>query len=1039
MKKLKNWRTASFLLWIMVTAIITLSMPNLDQLVREKGQITIPDDKQSTVAEKMIKDMSGEDNENYSIIVVFNSGSHKKLTSNQKEEISSAVHSLQNHKKELDINKIVSHLDNKQTKEQLVSKDGTTILTQLSIEQNNKGVSEVAKDIHKFIKINDVDTYLTGNKLVIEDYIQSSQDGIKKTEVIAVIFIIAVLILVFRSPIVPVISLLSVGVSYLVSLGIIAHLVDRFNYPFSNFTQVFLVVILFGIGTDYNILLFTRFKEELVKQDNVLAAVKETYKTAGHTVLFSALAVFTGFTALILAEFVLYRAISAVAIGVAVLVLVLMTLNPFFMVLLGKNMFWPIKKFEGHSESKIWALLSKVSVMRPIIALLFIAVLCVPFILTYSSSSSYNDLLELDNKYPSKQGINVIEDHFSPGFSSPTTLVIKSSSALDNAKSLQSLDELAERIKGIDGVDKVMTATRPTGEKIKDLYIQKQTKDLHNGLGDANEGVSKINKGLSSAEKQVGQADSSGTENIQALINGTHKAKQGVSSLGNAINQLSNGISSGKDGAQELENGLASLKENMNTLGNSIPELMNAYSALQQGLSSYSSSFASLSQAIDGTEQGYEQIESSMKALIKSKPELAHDVNVQTALGVASAGKKQLAQLSEKLNSMTPQYNRAMQSFKKANSSLAQVNSGYSQLQTGVNKLYAGSTTLKNGLQSAADGSSKIASQTPTLESGLTTINDGQKQLLAGINDLSEQMKTLQSGLAKSSTGLKNVSSGLNDAQGYLKDLSKSDASEKFYIPEDVLKSDDFQKSLNMYMSDDRKFAQMNIILDVNPYSKKAMTIVKNIEDAVQGFTKNGALSDTQIAFAGKTAQNVDLQDISSSDLKRTATIMLISIGLILIFITRSLFKPILIISSLLLTYFTALGMSEMLSQKILNVDELGWNVPFFSFIMIVALGVDYSIFLMMRYSEHEGRPTEKIIEAARHIGGVVISAAIILGGTFAALIPSGVITLIEVAITVIIGLFLLSFVMLPIFIPSLLSMVSSVRNIKWFKKLKRK
>ena len=103
----------------------------------------------------------------------------------------------------------------------------------------------------------------------------------KKTEVISIIFILVVLIIVFRSPVVPIISPLTVGVSYLVSMGVIAHLVDQFNFPFSNFTQVFVVVVLFGVGTDYNILLFTRFKEELSKQENSFLATKETFKSAG--------------------------------------------------------------------------------------------------------------------------------------------------------------------------------------------------------------------------------------------------------------------------------------------------------------------------------------------------------------------------------------------------------------------------------------------------------------------------------------------------------------------------------------------------------------------------------------------------------------------------------------------------------------------------------------------------------------------------------------------------------------------------------------
>lgn len=1030
MKKVMNWRLASFVLWIIVTIIIVATMPNLDQLVREKGQIAIPESAQSSLAEDMLNQMDEESGERYQIIAVFNSGNDQALTEEQKEEVEKIINELINIQSQLGIKDIVTHLDNEQTENQLISKDKTTILAQLSVEKNDREISEVAKELNEIVDSKNVDTYLTGTSLVLEDFVQSTQEGIKKTEIIAIIFIIVVLILVFRSPIVPFISLLSVGVSYLVSLGIIAHLVDQFNYPFSNFTQVFLVVILFGIGTDYNILLFTRFKEELVEQEDILTAVLVTYKTAGKTVLYSALAVFIGFMTLILAEFGLYRASSAVAIGVAVLVLVLMTLNPFFMALLGKKMFWPVKTFNGHNDSKIWGYLANISVLRPLVVLVFIAILCVPFVINYSNSLSYNDLLEVDDSFASKQGINVIEDHFPPGFSSPANLVIQSKEALDNAKSLQALDELAEQIARVDGVSEVMAVTRPTGEKIDDLYITEQTKVLNNGLGDANEGVEKINNGLSSAKQQFNQTDTSSVQNIQKLINGTNEVKKGVSSLGEAVNQLSDGVGAGASGAEDLENGLASVKENMNTLSSSMAQLLNGYTEIEKGLSSFNAYFLNISQAIESAKNGYEQIEASMNALVQSKPELSNDVNVQTALSIASAGKQQLGQLSVELQALTTQHNGAMKSFREANASLAKVNSGFSQLQAGVNQLYEGSSSLKQGLQTAADGSNQIASQTPALESGLTTINEGQEHLLTGLTDLADKMETLQSGLSESTEGLNEISAGLTDAQDYLADLSESNASEKFYIPQNVLESEEFQKSMDMYMSDNRKIAQMGIILDVNPYSKEAMAIVERVEHEVQAFIKSGELSDVNVAIGGKTSQNVDLEEIASGDFIRTATIMLIGIGIILMIITRSILKPIFIIASLVLAYFTALGMSELISGELLNVSELGWNVPFFSFIMIVALGVDYSIFLMMRFKESDGNSTEAIVEAARHIGGVVISAAIILGGTFAALIPSGVITLIEVAMTVIIGLFLLSFVMLPILIPSLLGAVDRIRAI---------
>ena len=109
----------------------------------------------------------------------------------------------------------------------------------------------------------------------------------------------------------------------------------------------------------------------------------------------------------------------------------------------------------------------------------------------------------------------------------------------------------------------------------------------------------------------------------------------------------------------------------------------------------------------------------------------------------------------------------------------------------------------------------------------------------------------------------------------------------------------------------------------------------------------------------------------------------------------------------------------------------LTWNTPFFSFIMLIALGVDYSIFLMMKYQEYDGflaTPGARIVKAATEIGAVVVSAALILSGTFAALMPSGVLTLIQVALVVIIGLTILVFA-IPTIISSLLSLTYPIKD----------
>ena len=71
MSKLKSWRSLSFLLWIVITITMVVTMPNMDKLVKEKGKITIPNTKQSSIADKMMKEMDKEGVEKYEIIAVL--------------------------------------------------------------------------------------------------------------------------------------------------------------------------------------------------------------------------------------------------------------------------------------------------------------------------------------------------------------------------------------------------------------------------------------------------------------------------------------------------------------------------------------------------------------------------------------------------------------------------------------------------------------------------------------------------------------------------------------------------------------------------------------------------------------------------------------------------------------------------------------------------------------------------------------------------------------------------------------------------------
>ncbi len=146
---------------------------------------------------------------------------------------------------------------------------------------------------------------------------------------------------------------------------------------------------------------------------------------------------------------------------------------------------------------------------------------------------------------------------------------------------------------------------------------------------------------------------------------------------------------------------------------------------------------------------------------------------------------------------------------------------------------------------------------------------------------------------------------------------------------------------------------------------------------------------------------------------------MLAGVGFILLILLRSIIMPLYLILSLVITYYTSMAVSEVVFVHLLGYSGINWVVPFFSFVILVALGVDYSIFLMSRFNEHRDmKPEEAIVLAMKKMGTVIVSAPIILGGTFAPMIPSGVLSLLQIATIVLTGLMLYALLFLPLFVP---------------------
>lgn len=301
MKQFLQKRGWILILWIGLLILAILAMPNTEKFSTSGD---IPDSYSSSQAAKISSHWDRHSHKSYSIDIVFSNG-NQKLSPEQNKAIDHTIEKIQQDKQKYKIIDITSASSSALAKKQLVSKDKTTQIVELTVKQQN--LKQLKHSLSRAIQTKNVDAYLTGSDILDDDFSALTEKGVQKTEIIAIIFIFVVLLLVFRSPVTPLISLLTVGIAGVISLSTVFNLVKLFGFPYSDFTEVFIIIVLFGIGTDYNILLYNEFRAGLGNGSSPAEALSKVKGSGKKTIIFSGISVLIGMSTLFFAKFYLYR------------------------------------------------------------------------------------------------------------------------------------------------------------------------------------------------------------------------------------------------------------------------------------------------------------------------------------------------------------------------------------------------------------------------------------------------------------------------------------------------------------------------------------------------------------------------------------------------------------------------------------------------------------------------------------------------------------------------------------------------------------
>jgi putative drug exporter of the RND superfamily len=209
---------------------------------------------------------------------------------------------------------------------------------------------------------------------------------------------------------------------------------------------------------------------------------------------------------------------------------------------------------------------------------------------------------------------------------------------------------------------------------------------------------------------------------------------------------------------------------------------------------------------------------------------------------------------------------------------------------------------------------------------------------------------------------------------------------------------------------------KITVTLAADPYSTAAFDGIPPLRRAVQG-AGGGA-----VTVGGPTAEEYDLRQASTRDTRLLVPLILIVVLVILVVLLRALVLPLLLIATVIVTYLAAVGVSALLFDLVFGFPGTDPSFPLLAFLFLVALGVDYNIFLTARIREDTPRhgTHEATLRGLAVTGGVITSAGVVLAGTFLVLGVLPLVALTQIGLVVALGVLVDTLVVRSVLVPAL-------------------
>ncbi len=471
-RTIHRFSVAIILAWLAFAVIVSVGVPPLEQVEKERSVALIPNDAPSV---KAIKRMGEDFNES-------NSDSMAMIVLEGQQPLGDDAHAYYGHliRQLEDDPKHVQHIQNfwgdPLTSAAAQSADGKAAYVQLNLAGNvgqtlaNESAEAVRNIVERTPAPPGVKAYVTGPAAFAAESNNSGNKTIIKITVVTIVVIFTMLFLVFRSVTTVILLLLVVGIELLAARGTVAFLGYHHFVALNTYVVNLLVAIGIAAGTDYGIFFVGRYQEARQAGEDRETAYYTTYRGVAHVVLATGLTIAGGVFCLSFTRLPLFQPLGVpCGVGMLIALAVALTLFPAIIAVGSRfGLFDPKRMIRVRRWRRVGTAIVRwpAPIFAAACAVALIGLLTLP-----GFKPNFNDRLYIPKGVPANLGYAALERHFPQSRMTPDILLVEADHDMRNPADFLVLNKLAKGVFAVPGISRVQAITRPEGTPIEHTSI----------------------------------------------------------------------------------------------------------------------------------------------------------------------------------------------------------------------------------------------------------------------------------------------------------------------------------------------------------------------------------------------------------------------------------------------------------------------------------------------------------------------------------------------------------------------------------------